>query len=111
MGDMETSYNETVPNGHIISQNPVAGSIVYSNTAVNIVVSEGSNLVCFPNLVGMNRSDALVMLHTMQFIPEVTYSFSDTVEADYIISQNPQAGAYVTQNSLVNIVVSKGRAE
>lgn len=111
VGYLGTSYSETVPNEHIISQSPTAGSLVYLNTPINIVVSEGSNLVCVPNVVGMDYSDALVMLHTLQFRPEATYSFSDTVETDYIISQIPQAGTYVTQDSSVHIVVSKGTAE
>jgi beta-lactam-binding protein with PASTA domain len=103
-----TSYSETVPNEHIISQNPVAGSIVYPNTAVDIVVSQGSNVVYVPNVVGMSQSDARMLLQTIQLMAAVTYSYSDTVEANYVISQNPVAGTKSYYDCTVNLVVSLG---
>ncbi len=41
VGTVTMAYSPTVPTGHVISESPVAGKVVASGSAVNLVVSKG----------------------------------------------------------------------
>jgi len=62
-----------------------------------------------PDVVGMTQGGAeLSLLNTGLAVGTVTEVFSDTVPADQVISQDPEADSQVSSGSTVDLVVSKG---
>jgi len=98
-------YNDVVPAGLVISQNPVGGTIVPVGSFIDLVVSA----VIAPNAVGMTEPNANSAITTVGLVSAVTYEFSDTIPAEIVISQNPVGGTAVDVGTTVNIVVSSGQ--
>ncbi|MHC4458764.1 MAG: PASTA domain-containing protein, partial [Planctomycetota bacterium] len=76
LGDVTTEYNETVPEDHVISQDPAAGNSVQENSPVNLTVSLGplpppptASIVCFPASIQLGDS------------AELSWSSTDATEA------------------------------
>jgi serine/threonine protein kinase len=66
------------------------------------------NEVVVPNVVGKQVDTARNILLSNNLRVSVTDSYNEKVAADYVISQNPEAGATVKEQRTVTIVVSKG---
>ncbi|MFN8487878.1 MAG: FG-GAP-like repeat-containing protein [Caldilineaceae bacterium] len=111
VGTITQSYDNSVPAGSVISQNPAAGAAVASGSAVNLVVSLGpvQTTVTVPNVVGLTQSAAQQAITGAGLtVGTITQSYNNSVPAGNVISQNPTAGALVAGNSAVNLVVSLG---
>ncbi|MCF7954780.1 MAG: DUF6288 domain-containing protein [Phycisphaerae bacterium] len=109
LGIATTAYSDTVALGDVISQNPTAGSSVVHDSAVDIVVSLGVEMVTVPNVVGQAQATAEANIIAAQLVVgTVTTAYSDTVPAGDVISQNPTGGASVVHDSAVDLVVSLG---
>jgi uncharacterized repeat protein (TIGR03806 family) len=110
VGSVTNANSATVAAGNVISQNPVAGTMVAPASAVNIVVSSGpAPMVSVPNVVGQTQAAASNLITTAGLrVGTVTTAASTTVPSGSVISQTPVAGASVASNSAVNLVVSSG---
>ncbi len=109
LGAVTQEPSDTIPAGQVISQNPLAGTQIDKNSAVNLVVSQGLEQVAVPNVVGQPEAAATNAITAAQLVVgAVTQEHSDTVPAGQVISQNPAAATQVNKNSAVNFVVSKG---
>ncbi len=112
VGRMESSYDDTVESGVVISQNPKGGTNAPKGSKIDIVVSQGSEQVDVPNVVDMTQEEARNALAKDGFtLGEIQEENSDTVEAGKVISQNPAAGGKAAKGSQVTIVLSKGAEE
>ncbi|MHC4529268.1 MAG: PASTA domain-containing protein, partial [Planctomycetota bacterium] len=99
-------YNDTVPLGEVISQNPTAGTAVPIGSPVDIVVSG----VIVPDVVGMTQTDANSAIVASGFlIGEVSYQYSDTVGAGSVIDQSPAGETAAGVGSAVDLIVSRGQ--
>jgi hypothetical protein len=95
----------------VISQNPVAGTLVLVGSAVNLVVSTGPAIVNVPNVVNQTQSAATATLTAPAVglvVGTVTQASHATIPSGSVISQNPVAGTPVPMRSAVNLVVSTG---
>ncbi len=111
VGTVSTSNSSTVPAGDVISQDPVAGVLAASNSAVNIVVSLGPVQVPVPGVVGLTQVAAEAAITGAGLtVGTVSTASSDTVPAGDVISQNPVAGTIVSEGSGVDMEVSTGPA-
>lgn len=61
-----------------------------------------------PNVIGMTISDACQELNDKGINYSITYSNSDTVEKDFIISQSPYSDSKISSDEKVVLYVSKG---
>ncbi len=111
VGTMTTAYSDTVAAGNVISQNPAAGTVVATGSAVSYVESLGkSTTVTVPNLVGKTADDAYAAIVDANLVVgTMTTAYSDTVAAGNVISQNPAAGTEVATGSVVSYVESLGK--
>ena len=108
-GTVSQSNSDTVPAGQIISQTPAAGVSIAKGSAVSLVVSSGLIGISVPNVVGMTEAAALAALQSANLkLGNKTQSYSDTVAAGQVISQDPPAAASVAKGSAVALVVSLG---
>jgi serine/threonine-protein kinase len=101
-----TAYSDTIPNGDVISIDPVAGQSVKPQTPVAIVLSKGPAPVTIPKLSGMTGDAAKAALQKLSLKVTVTTDFSDTVPIGQVIGITPTANLHRLQT--VHLSVSKG---
>jgi len=102
--------SQTVPKDSIISQSPPPGNATKKSRAISIVVSSGPSELFAPKVIGEPFRKADVMLRQAGFAePLVSRVWSDTVERDVVISQDPPPNAPMEKDGKVGILVSLGR--
>jgi serine/threonine-protein kinase len=109
IGDEKEAYSLDVEAGKIISQDPKAQSKVKPQTKVNIVVSKGPELGLVPDLTKKTKAEAEELLKGAGF--RVTMSgtqYSNEVDANLVLSQNPKAGTQLARGKTVSFVISLG---
>jgi hypothetical protein len=107
VGTVTNAASNTVPSGSVISESPVAGTMVDPGSAVNLVVSSGPPQVAVPNVVGQTQAAATTAITGAGLVVgTVTTAASNTVPSGSVISESPVAGTMVNSGSAVNLVVS-----
>lgn len=112
--------SDTVPKGEVIRQSPAVGTKLNKDGVVTIYFSSGKPLpeatpvvketVYVPSLFGATRENAEIELGKYN-LKLVSVSEKDSnLPAGTVISQNPEAGKPVEENSPVSIVISNGIA-
>lgn len=104
----EAEYSDTVEEGHVIRQDPVAGTEVAKDSTVTYILSKGSAGIDVPNVVGMLQGAATTKLNNAGFYVNTDFVSSDTVEAGLVVSQDPTGGK-LKEGDAVNITVSTGK--
>lgn len=94
--------------GEVANQDPVADDEVKTGATVGVVISNGKGSVDVPNVKGSAEDDAVKALEDKDFKPNKTYSYSDTVQEGYVISQTPEGGAKGKKGDTITIEISKG---
>ena len=110
-GKVTEANSDDVPAGHVISQGTKAGKKVAKGTSVDYVVSIGpkAKLVTVPTLTGKTGDEAAVALQQAGLgIGNVTYEYSSSVSAGYVISQTATPGSRVEEGTSVGFVISNG---
>lgn len=112
VGQVTEQCSDTVPEGSVISQNPVSGVQAAPGSAVNLVISSGvcEQPIPVPDVTGLAQAAAQAAV-TAAGLTVVTPGLSicsDTVPAGQVITQFPAAGTQVTPGSQVLLVVSSG---
>ena len=102
-------YNESLPAGFVVTQIPVAESIVKKGRYVFVTISKGKEIVQVPYIMGMRQRAASINLIQAGFeLGNVSFEFSENVGKDMIISQSHKPGARIPYGEKINIVISKG---
>jgi serine/threonine-protein kinase len=108
-GSKVEKYNEKVPVGMVITTDPVPGTALRRDAAVDIVVSKGPKPIKIPDWTGRNGDKAVAALTGLGFDVQRDDQFSDTVPLGRVISQSPSSGTGFKHDK-VTVVVSKGPA-
>jgi beta-lactam-binding protein with PASTA domain len=112
VGNVTQASSNTVAAGSVISENPVAGTLVNGGSSVDLVISTGPAQVQVPNVVGLTQAAATTAITNAGLVlGTVSQASSNTVAAGNVISESPVAGTSVNLGSSVNIVVSTGPAQ
>ena len=100
-------YENNVPIGFIIRQEPPQGTVVKEYRKISIFLSKGPELVDVPNLVGRDINTAYAELSKIFLRVGKIDEKEDKDKPDgTIISQNPNPPAHIGINSYVDFVVS-----
>lgn len=102
MGDVTYDYSDTVPNGHVISQDPAALTQVEKATKVNLTVSKGQQEpadTTVPDLTGKSQTDAEKALQDAKLTP---------VQSNAIISSATPPGTVCEQSIPAGTTVKEG---
>jgi eukaryotic-like serine/threonine-protein kinase len=100
------------PAGEVIRQSPSAGTKLPSGSTVGIVVSAGVEEAKVPNVVGLERREAVEALREAGFEPSVREEETEAAQQiGRVLEQIPQAGSEVEAGSVVTITVGKRAAE
>jgi beta-lactam-binding protein with PASTA domain len=99
------------PEGTVVYQNPLPGSVVKEGRRIYLTISGGEEMVNVPLLRGKSLRDARFALERFGLkIGGVSYDFSDIFPVNTIIDQTYAADASVALGTRVGVTVSRGRA-
>jgi beta-lactam-binding protein with PASTA domain/cytochrome c peroxidase len=114
VGDITTMFSLAVPAGSVISQSPESGRSVPENTAVDLVVSLGPEIVDVdvPSVLNQTEEAAReTIVNAGLVVGSIDRMTSDAVPAGSVISQSPEAGRAVPPGTAIDLVVSLGPAD
>jgi serine/threonine-protein kinase len=103
-------FSESYQAGKICSAVPPVGSMVPRNSAVvKVKISSGPSTVEVPDLVGMTEADASDAARNAGFaIGKVKQEYSDKVQINSVIAQDPEGGLRRTPGMAIDLVMSQG---
>ena len=105
------AYDETIPKGDVISQDPSAGEVVDKYSTVYVVISKGPEHPTVDltelNLDKMDTETAKALLEKKGLVVEIEQKNSDSVIAGYVMSYHPEEAK---EGSKVTLVSSDGPA-
>ncbi len=111
--EWEESYSDTIPEGMIIAQNPVAETRVEADSVVRVIVSKGSSsqAVVVPNVIGKSEDEANRLIAeanlSIRSISRVNHS---QIPVGQVCYQSYSYGSYVSPGTLLEIHISLGPA-
>ncbi|MGI6752405.1 MAG: Stk1 family PASTA domain-containing Ser/Thr kinase [Anaerovoracaceae bacterium] len=109
---MVTEDFSTKPEGIIIRQTPNPGDKAREGDRINLVISKGEEIkmTTVPSLKGLALDKAKNEIENANLTlgGTIKYEYSNSVEANLVISQNPGAGSTVNEKTPVMLTVSKG---
>ncbi|MCH5286337.1 MAG: Stk1 family PASTA domain-containing Ser/Thr kinase [Christensenellaceae bacterium] len=101
----------TISTGTVIMQSPEDGVTLRKGDAVVLTVSKGPAQQTMPKVMGMSLQDGITAASayglTLTVVERVV---SPTVQADFIITQVPEAGTLCSAGDIVQVTVSGGVA-
>ncbi|MDR2676545.1 MAG: PASTA domain-containing protein [Endomicrobium sp.] len=102
-------FDQNVPAGMILKQNPIAGINVRGRKLLKVITSLGKEYVNVPEIIGKNlRSADIILKHSSLIIGEIFREYSTTTCKDVVISQDIAPTTMVDKYSIVNLIVSDG---
>jgi beta-lactam-binding protein with PASTA domain len=105
----EKKFSDEFEKNEIMFQDPGKGQKVKEGRQIAVILSEGSELVKVPSVVGKELSVAEITIRNEGFeIGSIDNIYDDKYKEGYIISQQPRAGTRVAKNSKIDLMVSKG---
>ena len=109
IGETRDVYDTIFPQGIVVGQKPIAGSIVRSGRKINILVSKGALKVKVPFIEQMSEDQAMRVLNSLGINPTIVESLrSATISAGKIISTEPGPGSEIPIGSQFKVFVSSG---
>jgi eukaryotic-like serine/threonine-protein kinase len=97
------SKESDLPQGQVLETSPPAGQSVAQNTTVTVTISKGPTEV--PNVIGLNRSDAIKQLVDAGFQYDIRGDDRSTEPRGTVTDQIPKEGT-LSQGSTVTLFVS-----
>jgi serine/threonine-protein kinase len=104
----DQEFNSSVPENHIISQTPLAGSFIKQGRDVRVVLSKGSLMVWVPNLAGDSLSLAQLKLKKQGLKTGQLIKIHHNLPSAKVVAQYPLSNSYRARGSQVNLLVSQG---
>ena len=103
-------YSMTVPDSHVISQNPQPGVIVKSNRRTYLTVSRGEKWIRAPKLVGISERAAEVRIRRYDLVlGDVHFDFSFIHPKGVVSEQSIPVGDSVMVGDTIHIQISLGK--
>jgi len=103
------TYSDDVDADLVIEQLPVSGAHVKTGREVLVDVSLGSRTLTTPNVIGLDRAEAMSILENLGVTCRtLTPRYSDVAPPGKVINQSPPPGAPIALGEPVEIVTSAG---
>ena len=102
--------SDTVKAGCIMEQKTAAGEVVEKNTVIEVVISTGAETKTMIGVAGMDEDSAARALKDAGIENEIstTYEYSSSVSGGTVIRTNPSEGTELSDDTVIEFVVSKG---
>lgn len=105
----DVKYDENIPIGMILDQNPPSEETVKYGRRIYVTMSGGEQLAEVPNLKGRSLRDAKFSLEQRGLkLGETVRKNTNEYPADVVISQIIQPGSKVKKNSSLDLILSDG---
>ncbi len=102
-------FDGDIEKNRIVTQSQEAGLELKEGFTVDVVVSNGPELVKVPNLLQKDVAEAKLVLENKSLkIGEITYEYSD-LPSGLVVKQDPLAGGSSKKDASVSLVVSQGK--
>jgi eukaryotic-like serine/threonine-protein kinase len=109
LGDVTEEASETIEPGRVIRQRPGPGELADEGSAIDVVVSVGTETVAVPDVVGLSEEDALRLIREAGLVVgQRERRFDEDVPEGQIIESDPPAGTDVPLGSRVDFAISEG---
>jgi eukaryotic-like serine/threonine-protein kinase len=109
LGERKEAYDEAVPAGQVLAQDPAAGEQFRRGTPVDVTLSKGPRPFDVPQVTGLSQDDAVAALQEAgleaDIAPEAVFD-RDVAEGD-VAAQSPAEGS-VVRGDTVTLTLSKG---
>ena len=108
IGTTEYAFNDSVQDGIVYQQYPVAGIKISAATKVNLMISKGPQLgrVPVPDLHNLQLNAAIAKLNDSKLaVGNVTFQSNPDSPPNTVVEQYPNAGDLVNENSPVDLFV------
>jgi len=108
----ESEYSSDWPKNHILYQDPEPGSEIKKGRDVKIIVSKGSKNILTPNLEGLSKRQAHIVLEENDLCRgKISTSHSSRAKKGEIFSQYPSPGSAIKREECVDLLVSMGNRQ
>ncbi len=109
VGEVKNVYDDAAEPGTVVGQSPKGGEQADKGSKINIDVSQGSEEIEVPEVVGMTLDEARKAITVAGFsVGETTKEYSDTVEEGKVMKQTPSGKTKAAQGSKIDLVISQG---
>lgn len=100
------AFNEDVPAGTVLGQEPLAGAVVDRRSVVVMQISRGVEIVPAPPVIGRAEDDARRAIELVGLaVGETTYVEDDSAPNGVVVGQVPASGEGVPSGSEVQLTV------
>lgn len=111
VGAVVQQATDALPPGRVLQQTPLAGSVLPSGSAVDLVVSRELAPVTVPEVVGRGELEGTSIVEASGLVVGVsTTAPHHAAPVGEIIDQRPRAGSVLAPGESVDLVVSSGPA-
>ncbi len=109
VGSVGEEFDEKVPAGTVLTQDPAPGAEFRAGTKVNLVVSKGPKPIPVPTVTGKAEADAVAAIQAAGLVAVVApdQQNSVSVPAGAVLSQSPDAGELIAGET-VTLTISMG---
>lgn len=108
----EDVYIEDIPVNYIVDQEPDNGITVKKNSVISVKVNKGiqQKMTSVPSIIGVSMEKAEEILNEANLIiGQTVEEFSDYVNNNMVMDQDPKPQTQIEIGSEINLTVSKGR--
>ena len=105
---LEEIYDENISEGLVIDSSIKSGEKVEVGTVLTLRVSKGSKPFEMSDVKGKDGQEAKELLENQGLIVRITYSASNSVSENCVISQSVPAGSDVRHGEVVTLEISSG---
>ena len=105
-----TTSSDTIEENKIVTQSVEKDTQVAKGTTVKVTLSSGAGTIAIPDVKNISSTEAQQKLTSQGFVVSTDYDYSDTVQQDYVISMNPEAGTAAKKGDTVTLILSRGTA-
>jgi beta-lactam-binding protein with PASTA domain len=106
----DQEFNDTIPENHIISQNPDPQVLIRRDRAVKVVLSKGSEKVDVPNVVDEPwlRAQTIIQEAGLR-TGRLARVHHHNVKKNRVVAQNPAANSMLPRGYTVDLLLSEGK--
>ncbi|PKQ14850.1 MAG: hypothetical protein CVT68_09730 [Actinobacteria bacterium HGW-Actinobacteria-8] len=109
VGNKDSVYSDTAPEGEVISTSPAADESVPWNTPIDLVVSKGPQPIVVPDVTGLAEDRARTLLSSFAMVVSVEYGRSNDVGEGEVYATDPAPGSDSTRTAPITLWVSQGK--
>lgn len=109
--DTVSETHDTVPRNFVIRTEPTSDEPVFRGDTIIVYWSTGKEVLTntMPSVLNNSESQARETLSYYNLLANiVSHEFSDEIEEGHVISQSIAAGTEVEENTVIDLVISKG---